>query len=118
MAKSFELTVKDTAKNFKNKSIDKADFIFICKGVDDKEFFGDSKWKQKSGQQKQSPRNEKKMMSAELVADKIVNAVQKRKNSLVLTFQGKLVVFLNKFFPNLVSRLVFNSLSKEKKSPF
>ena len=54
MAKSFELTVKDTAKNFKNKSIDKADFIFICKGVDDKEFFGDSKWKQKSGQQKQS----------------------------------------------------------------
>ena len=39
MAKAFELTVKDTAKNFKNKSIDQTDFIFICKGVDDKEFF-------------------------------------------------------------------------------
>ena len=70
------------------------------------------------GQQKKSPRNEKKMMSAELVAEKIVNAVYKRKNSIVLTFQGKLVVFLNKFFPSLVNRLIFNSLSKEKKSPF
>ena len=69
-------------------------------------------------QQKTSPRNEKKMMSAELVAKKIVNAVYKRKNSIVLTFQGKLVVFLNKFFPSLVNRLIFNSLSKENKSPF
>jgi len=69
-------------------------------------------------QQKKSPRNEKQMMSAELVAEKIVNAVHKRKNSIVLTFQGKLVVFLNKFFPSLVNRLIFNSLSKEKKSPF
>lgn len=69
-------------------------------------------------QQKKSPRNENKMMSAELVAEKIVNAVCKRKNSIVLTFQGKLVVFLNKLFPSLVNRLIFNSLSKEKKSPF
>ena len=68
--------------------------------------------------QKNSPRNEKKMMSAEKVAQKIATAIQKRKNSVLLTFQGKLVVFLNKFFPNLVDRLVFNSLSKEKKSPF
>ena len=68
--------------------------------------------------QKKSPRNEKKMMSAELVAEKIFYAVYKRKNSIVLTFQGKFVVFLNKFFPSLVNRLIFNSLSKEKKSPF
>ena len=58
------------------------------------------------------------MMSAEKVAQKIATAIQKRKNSIVLTSQGKLVVFLNKFFPNLVDRLVFKSLSKEKKSPF
>ena len=71
------------------------------------------------GQYKQeSPRNEKKMMTPELVAQKIVSAVERRKNSIVLTSQGKLLVFLNKFFPNLVDRLVFNSLSKEKKSPF
>ena len=68
--------------------------------------------------QKESPRNEKKMMTPELVAKKIVLAVERRKNSIVLTSQGKLLVFLNKFFPNLVDRLVFNNLSKEKKSPF
>ena len=70
------------------------------------------------GYQKESPRNEKKMMSSEEVAHKIASAVGKRKNSIVLTSQGKLLVFLNKFVPNIVDRLVFNSLSKEKKSPF
>ena len=70
------------------------------------------------GAQKKSPRNETKMMTSELVAQKIVLAVENRQNSIVLTTQGKLLVFLNKFFPNLVDRLVFNSLSKEKKSPF
>lgn len=68
--------------------------------------------------QKESPRDEKKMMSAEEVAECIVFAVIKRRNTLVLTFQGRLLVFLNKFFPNLVDRLVFNNLSKEKNSPF
>ena len=68
--------------------------------------------------QKESPRDEKKMMSSEEVAKRIVSAVEKRKNSIVLTSQGKLLVFLNKIFPNLVDRLVFRALSKEKNSPF
>ena len=68
--------------------------------------------------QKESPRDEKKMMSAEEVAERIVFAIIKRRNTLVLTFQGRLLVFLNKFFPNLVDRLVFKNLSKEKNSPF
>ena len=68
--------------------------------------------------QKESPRDEKKMMSAEEVAEHIIVSIQKRKNTLVLTSQGRLLVFLNKFFPNLVDRLVFKNLSKEKNSPF
>ena len=68
--------------------------------------------------QKESPRDEKKMMSAEEVAEHIVVAILKRRNTLVLTSQGRLLVFLNKFFPNLVDRLVFKNLSKEKNSPF
>ncbi len=68
--------------------------------------------------QQESPRNETKMMSAEEVSERIVIAVQKRQNSIVLTSQGKFLVFLNKFLPSLVDRLVFRSLSKEKKSPF
>ena len=68
--------------------------------------------------QKESPRDEKKMMSAEEVAEHIVVAILKRRNKLVLTPQGRLLVFLNKFFPNLVDHLVFKNLSKEKNSPF
>tara|TARA_Y100000589_G_scaffold104124_1_gene98448 strand:- start:5511 stop:6314 length:804 start_codon:yes stop_codon:yes gene_type:complete len=68
--------------------------------------------------QNDSPRNERKMMQPEEVAKQIVCAIEKRKSSIVLTFQGKLLVFLNKFFPNLVDKLVFNSLSKEEGSPF
>ena len=72
----------------------------------------------KGEHQVESPRNEKHMMSSELVAKKIAIAIKKRKSSIVLTFQGKLLVFLNKFFPNLVDKLVFNNLSKEEGSPF
>jgi len=68
--------------------------------------------------QKESPRDEKKMMTPEEVAEKIVVAVEKRKHSIILTTQGKVLVFLNKFFPRIVDKLVFKTLSKEKKSPF
>lgn len=69
--------------------------------------------------QGETPRNESKMMTAETAAHKIVAAVIKRKNSLVLTFlEGKFTVFLNKFFPTLVSRLAYNQMKKEPNSPF
>ena len=68
--------------------------------------------------QSESPRNEQKMMSAKQVAQYIVRAVQKRQNSLILTLNGKLTVFLNKFFPKLVDKLVYSHLKKEPNSPF
>jgi short-subunit dehydrogenase len=68
--------------------------------------------------QGESPRDEKSMMSAERVADEIVRAVRKKKHFLVLTSQGKLVIWLNKFFPGMIDRLVFNHMAKEKDSPF
>ena len=69
-------------------------------------------------QQGESPRVEKKMMSSEKVALYMINAIQKKKNNLVLTSNGRLMVFLNKFFPKLVDKLVFNHMSKEPGSPF
>lgn len=70
-------------------------------------------------QQGETPRDESKMMSAEKVANKIAKAVMKRKDSLVLTFwEGKFTVFLNKFFPQIVSRLAYNHMKKEPDSPF
>ena len=68
--------------------------------------------------QKDSPRDENKMMSAKKVAEYIFNAVKKRQYSLVLTFNGKITVFLNKIIPKVVDRLVYNHLKKEPNSPF
>lgn len=68
--------------------------------------------------QGESPRDEQKMMQPEEVADHILKAVQKRQNSLTLTTNGKLTVWLNKFFPKWVDKLVFNHMKKEPDSPF
>lgn len=64
-----------------------------------------------------SMRDEEKMMSAEEVAQRIYQAYEQKKKTLVLTFQGKLTVFLNKWMNGLMDRLVYNTLKKEKDSP-
>ena len=67
--------------------------------------------------QGESPRAEEKMMSAEECATHIYRATVKRKRTLVLTLQGKLVVFLNKWLPSLADRMVYNVMRKEANSP-
>ena len=68
--------------------------------------------------QGETPRNEGAMMSAETCAHAIAKAVRKRKRTLVLTFiEGKLSVFLGKFFPALLDRLTYNHMAKEPDSP-
>lgn len=67
--------------------------------------------------QGESPRDEKAMMSADNVAEKIYSAVQKRGRSFVLTAEGKMAVWLNKFFPALADKLVYKHFAKEKDSP-
>ena len=67
--------------------------------------------------QGQSPLDEGKIMSAEEVADRILKATRQRKRDLVMTTQGKLTVFLNKWLPGLTDRLVLNHFKKEKDSP-
>jgi len=62
-------------------------------------------------------RDEENMMSAEECADHILRAVKSRKRELILTGQGKLTVFLNKLFPALMDKMVYNTLAKEKDSP-
>lgn len=69
--------------------------------------------------QGETPRNEDKMMSAEECAQRIVRAIEKRKRELVLTFvEGKLTVFLGKFFPSLLDKLTYSHMAKEPNSPF
>ena len=68
--------------------------------------------------QGETPRDEEKMMTSEEVAKHIVNAIAKRKRELILTTQGKLTVLLNKFFPKLMDKMVYNHMAKEADSPF
>jgi len=69
-------------------------------------------------QQGESPRDEDKMMRAEDVALRIIRAIKKRKRTLVLTTEGKLIVLLNKFFPALLDRMIYKNMAKEPNSPF
>ena len=69
-------------------------------------------------QQGETPRDEEKMMSAERCAYLIAEAIIRRKRELILTFiEGKLTVFLGKFFPSLLDKLTFNHMAKEPDSP-
>jgi len=69
-------------------------------------------------QQGETPRDESKMMTSEEVAQKIVKAVDRRKAELILTFvEGKLSVFLKKFFPRWIEKLTYNHMAKEPNSP-
>lgn len=68
--------------------------------------------------QGETPRNEDDMMSADEVARRIINGILKRKNTLIMSMDGHLTVFLNKFFPSLVDKLVYNHMAKEPDSPF
>ena len=68
--------------------------------------------------QGESPREENKMMTAEECAQHIYRATIKRKKYLILTTQGKLTVFLNKWFPGFMDKMVYNVMAKEPDAPF
>lgn len=68
--------------------------------------------------QGESPREEGKMMSPVQVAEEILKATQRRKRDLILTMQGKMAVFLNKWIPGIMDGMVFREMAKEKDSPF
>lgn len=65
--------------------------------------------------QGESPLDESKLMTADEVAEEILQAIKKRKRTLVLTFTGKRTVFMNKFFPAWSDKLVKNFFFKEGK---
>ena len=61
---------------------------------------------QKGEAQGESPLDEKSLMDADTCAGIIIDAISARKRTVVMTFQGKQTVFLNKFFPSLADKLV------------
>ena len=67
--------------------------------------------------QKETPLDESKLMSAEECASIIMNSIEKRKRTVVMTGQGKLTVWMNKLFPALADKLVYKHFLNEPDSP-
>ncbi len=67
--------------------------------------------------QGESPLEEGKIMQPAAVADAIYKAQQARRRTLVLTRQGRLTVWLNKWAPGWMDKLVYQHFRKEKNSP-
>lgn len=72
----------------------------------------------KGEEQAESPLNEHQLMPASIVAETIVWMAQHRKRQRILSFQGHLANFMNRFFPTWTDKLVYNFVAKEKDSPF
>lgn len=66
----------------------------------------------------ESPRDEARMMSAEKVAQIIARATLNRDKDIVITYEGKLFVWLHKNFPAISDRIILHEMSKEPNAGF
>ena len=67
--------------------------------------------------QGESPKDEKKMMTSEEVADHIFEGVRKKKKRVVLSSEGKLSYVLSKILPSFVDSMVIKTIEKEGDLP-
>jgi short-subunit dehydrogenase len=67
--------------------------------------------------QRETPLDEANLMSAEECASRMLNAIAHRKRTLIMSTQGKLTVWMNKFFPSWVDRQVLKHFANEPDSP-
>ena len=67
--------------------------------------------------QGESPRDEKKMMTSDEVAKRTFKAAKKGKRDLILTFEGKMAVLLNKVMPSRLDKIVYKMMKKEPYNP-
>jgi len=63
--------------------------------------------------QGESPMDENSLMSPEECATNILNAIEKRKRTLVLTKQGKETIFLTRFMPELADKMIYKFFFKD-----
>ena len=61
-------------------------------------------------------RDDKKMMSSELLANKIFLGYKKRQRDMIFTFRGKLAHLIKNWFPKLADKLSYQEILKEKES--
>ncbi len=95
---------------------DPIDILLVCPGFTASEI-REAALTADGKKQGQSPKKEEKMMTAEEVADEIIQSIKKAKRSTVLTSQGKLTVLLNRWAPGFMDKMVYNHFKKEEGSP-
>jgi NAD(P)-dependent dehydrogenase (short-subunit alcohol dehydrogenase family) len=69
-------------------------------------------------QQGESPRKEEKMMTAEEVAHRMAKGIKRRRNTLLMDFNGRGTVILKLLIPRTVDRIYYSHMAKEPDSPF
>ncbi len=67
--------------------------------------------------QGETPRDENKMMSSEELATIVVKATKQRRHNLVLTPEGKTIVWFYKRFPAFTEKIIYRQMAKEPNSP-
>ncbi|MEN3040796.1 MAG: SDR family oxidoreductase [Bacteroidia bacterium] len=67
--------------------------------------------------QRESPLPEERLMPAETVAAAVYRAMLRRRKYLILTAQGHLTVWMNRFAPSWLDRIVFKYFAREPDSP-
>lgn len=67
--------------------------------------------------QGETPLNEKGLMSAERCAEIVLDAVKKRKRTVVMTLIGKLTVWVNWVWPSFVDKRAYTHFLNEPNSP-
>jgi len=68
--------------------------------------------------QGETPLDESKLMKPTDVAKEILKALAQKKRFLVQTRQGKLIFWLNKFFPATLDKIIRKEMEKEAGAPF
>ncbi len=67
--------------------------------------------------QGETPLDEKKLMSAGECAEIILNAIKKRKRTVIMTLIGKMTVWVNRVLPGFVDRQTYKHFLDEPNSP-
>ncbi len=67
-------------------------------------------------EQGKSPREEKRMISAEYVAQRVANGIIKKRRTMVIGKLGTIMVALSRLAPKLSDKLIYHYIKKEKDS--
>ena len=58
-----------------------------------------------------------KLLQPEFVANAVLKGIQKKQKMIIPGFDGKMTLFLKRFFPSLVEWFMRNSIQKVQKRP-